>query len=238
VSASAVQELELDDAIVFAPASRERTREPAWPTAERLSLARELHDVVSYAIAAINLQAGVGLTVLADAPEQAAESLQAIRITSKDALHELRALLAGLLDEERAGERAEASLTSRLEALAATATGTGIPTRFQIFGPPRPVSAQSRHALYRIAQESLTNVLRHSNATCAEISLSFEQTGVLVEIVDDGVGYTDEGKSPGSGIGIAGMRGRVESLGGCLEASCRDVLGFRVWAWLPEPGRA
>jgi signal transduction histidine kinase len=236
VSALTVQELGLAETTAFAPASLQRTRESTWPKAERVSLARELHDVVSYAIAAISLQAGVGLHVLADAPEQAAESLQAIRNTSKDALHELRALLAGLLEEDRAVEQSEPSLTSRLESLAATVTGAGIPTHFHVFGPPRPVSAQLAKALYRVVQESLTNVLRHSNATCAEISLNFEHTGVFIEIMDDGDG-DDQATSPGSGLGIAGMRERVESLGGCLEASRSEVRGFRVWAWLPAPGR-
>lgn len=236
MSALTVQELGLGETPAFAPASLQRTRESTWPKAERITLARELHDVVSYAIAAISLQAGVGLHVLADAPEQAAESLQAIRTTSKDALHELRALLAGLLEEDHAVEQSEPSLTSRLESLAATVTGAGIPTHFQVFGPPRPVSARLAKALYRVAQESLTNVLRHSNATCAEISLNFEHTGVFIEIMDDGDG-DDQATSPGSGLGIAGMRGRVESLGGCLEASRSEVRGFRVWAWLPAPGR-
>jgi signal transduction histidine kinase len=222
VSALTVQELGLG----------ETTGLSTWPKAERVSLARELHDVVSHAIAAISLQAGVGLY----APEQATESLQAIRTTSKDALHELRALLACLLREDDPGEHAESSLASRFEGLAATATSAGISTQFRLFGTPRPISAHLAKALYRVAQESVTNILRHSNARCAEISLSFEHTGVFIEIVDDGVG-DGQAPSPGSGVGIAGMRGRVESLGGCLEASRTGVRGFRVWAWLPEPGR-
>jgi signal transduction histidine kinase len=211
---------------------------PAWPEDERVSLARELHDVVSHAIAAIHLQAGVGLHVLADAPEQAADSLEAIKGTSKDALQELRVLLARLTGEHMPefGEPVEPPLTSRLERLAATATAAGIPTRFQAFGPPRPVSVSAAQTLYRVVQESLTNVLRHSGATSAEISVSFEHTGVFVEIADDGVGDPDR-PSPGSGLGIAGMRARVGGLGGCLEASRRQPRGFGVCAWLPDPGR-
>jgi signal transduction histidine kinase len=208
-----------------------------WPEAERVNLARELHDFVSYTIAAINLQAGVGLHVLADGPERAAESLHAIKATSKDALQELRVILDRLLDTDRDGDQANAPLTSRLERLVETTTGAGIPTRFRISGSPRPLSPALSQTLYRVVQESLTNVLRHSGATCAEISLVYDEPELIVEIVDDGVGETDGSDSPGLGLGVAGMRERVERLGGRLEAGPREVLGFRVRARLAEPSR-
>lgn len=204
----------------------------AWPEAERHSLARELHDVVSHTIAAINLQAGVALHLLAHGPEHAAESLHAIRETSGDALHELRAILGKLLQTEEGGDSTELSLVPRLERLAERTTGARVQTRLHVSGAPRPLPLSVSQAVYRVVQEALTNVLRHSGATRAEISLAYDHD-VIVEIVDDGVGE-DAGESPGSGLGLAGMRDRVEALGGYLEAGPREVLGFRVFARLPE----
>jgi signal transduction histidine kinase len=204
-----------------------------WPAAERVGIARELHDVVSYTIAAINLQAGVALHVLADCPERVEESLHSIRATSKDALHELRAILGMLLELDEDGESTVSSLRSRLERLSANTTGAGIPTRLHILGSPWPLSATVARTAYRVVQESLTNVLRYSGATCAEIVLSYDDEELLVEITDDGVGDAHDLDSQGAGSGIAGMRERVEMCGGRLEIGPRDGLGFRVRAWLP-----
>jgi signal transduction histidine kinase len=204
-----------------------------WPTAERLGIARELHDVVSYTIAAINLQAGVALHVFADSPERVEESLHSIRATSKDALHELRAILGMLLELNEDGESTVSCLRSRLERLAANTTGAGTPTRLHVLGSPWPLSATVSRTAYRVVQESLTNVLRYSGATCAEIVLSYDDAELLVEITDDGVGDAHDLDSQGAGSGIAGMQDRVESCGGRLEIGPRELHGFRVRAWLP-----
>jgi signal transduction histidine kinase len=204
-----------------------------WPAAERVGIARELHDVVSYTIAAINLQAGVALQALADCPERVEESLHSIRATSKDALHELRAILGMLLELDEDGESTVSSLRSRLERLAANTTAAGIPTQLHVLGSAWPLSATVSRTAYRVVQESLTNVLRYSGATCAEIVLSYDDSELLVEITDDGVGDAHDLDSEGAGLGIAGMRDRVEVCGGRLEIGSRDGLGFRVRAWLP-----
>lgn len=217
------------------PATEPVPRLTDWPESERHLLARELHDFVSYTIAAISLQAGAGLHALADAPDQASASLQAIRAASKDAMRELRTILGRLLDAERDCDQVEIPLAHRLAYLVEMTTGAGVATRLHVSGSPRPVPAVTATALYRVAQESLTNVLRHSGATCAEVELSYGEEGLSVEITDDGVGAADPADSPGSGLGIAGMRQRVERLGGLLDAAHRELLGFRVRAWLPDP---
>jgi signal transduction histidine kinase len=206
-----------------------------WPESERQCLARELHDVVSHTIAAINLQAGVALHVLADAPERAADSLQAIRATSQDALHELRAILDELQGSDDR-EPLRLPLVPRLERLAERASRAGVATRLHISGAERQLLPAVSQAVYRVVQESLTNVLRHSGATAAEISLAFEDD-LVVEIRDNGAA-TNAGGSSGSGLGIAGMRARIEDLGGLLVAGRRPGAGFRVRARLPERSAA
>jgi signal transduction histidine kinase len=205
----------------------------SWPRAERVGIARELHDVVSYTIAAINLQAGVALHVLGDCPERVEESLHSIRATSKDAIHELRAILGMLLDLDEDSESTVSCLRSRLERLVANTTGAGVATRLHVLGSPWPLSATVSRTAYRVVQESLTNVLRYSGATCADIVLSYDDAELLVEITDDGAGADHDLGSPGSGLGIPGMRERVEACGGRLDIGAGEVRGFRVRAWLP-----
>jgi signal transduction histidine kinase len=208
----------------------------ALSEAERLLLARDLHDVVSHTIAAIGLQAGVALHLLGDAPERAAESLHAIRAASREALHELGDLLARLREPDEHTESHELPLTARLAHLAEQTTAAGAPTRLVVVGAPRALPHAMSQALYRVAQESLTNVLRHSRATSAVVSVAYGDDLVL-EIVDDGVG---EGvaESPGSGLGLVGMRERVDALGGSIEAGPVDGGGFRVHARVPHGGPA
>jgi signal transduction histidine kinase len=95
------------------------------------------------------------------------------------------------------------------------------------------LSATVARTAYRVAQESLTNVLRYSSASCAEIVLSYDDAELLVEVTDDGVGDAHGLDSSGSGSGIAGMRERVEACGGRLEIGPCELHGFRVRAWLP-----
>src|SRR5919197_6779320 len=158
-----------------------------WPEAERLLLARELHDVVSQTVAAIGLQAGVALHLLGDAPERAAESLHAIRAASGEALHELGHLLAQLREPNERVEWNKVPLAVRLGHLAEQTTAAGVPTRLAVVGTPRRLPHGISHAFYRVAQEALTNVLRHSRATEAVVSVAYGDD-LAVEIVDDGIG--------------------------------------------------
>jgi signal transduction histidine kinase len=202
--------------------------QPVWPEEDRLDLARELHDVVSHSIAAISLQAGVGLHLLADAPEQAAGALQAIRSTSHEALDELRAILTRLVEPESERAADERPLAARLACLAERTTAAGVPTRLSVTGALRPLPSALSQSLFRIVQESLTNVLRHSGATSASVSVAYGDE-IVVEVSDDGRG-TGAGRSTGSGLGIPGMRARLEALGGSLDAGPSDGSGFCVRA--------
>jgi signal transduction histidine kinase len=206
--------------------------------AERLRIARELHDVVAHSFAAIALHAGVAEHVMDDRPDQVGEALRAIKAVSGEAARELRAIL-GVLRRVDDGQPAAASRgVAGLDALAATASSAGVPTRVAISGRPRPLLAAVDQAAYRIVQESLTNVLRHAGAASASVRVAYEPNRLVVEVVDDGRAREagDGGGSPGTGHGIAGMRERALAFGGQLEAGKRPGGGFRVRASLPFGG--
>jgi signal transduction histidine kinase len=206
--------------------------------AERLRIARELHDVVAYSFATINVQAGAAVHVMDDRPEQMAEALRAIKAVSAEAARELRAILGvlrrvdGAEAERQSGEPAR---LGRLDDLAETMTSAGLPTRVVISGRPRPLPTAVDLAAYRIVQEALTNALRHAGPASATVSVTYKRDRVTVTIVDDGQGDAPAGpeRSAGNGHGIAGMRERVVAFGGELEAGLRRFGGFRVSASLP-----
>jgi signal transduction histidine kinase len=206
--------------------------------AERLRIARELHDVVAYSFATISIQAGVAAHVAEKRPDKVAEALNAIKGISGEALSEMRAILgmlrrAGVDDDHPAGHG-----LARLDDLAATTTDAGLATRVTVTGGPRALPPAVEQAAYRIVQEALTNVLRHAGAATACVSVAYERDRLLIEIVDDGLGAmagTDD-RPPGCGHGIVGMRERAQAFGGDLEAGPRAAGGFRVRASLPFGG--
>ena len=203
--------------------------------AERLRIARELHDVVAYSFATINVQAGVAVHVMDDRPDQVAEALRAIRAVSKEASRELRAILGVLRQVDKPEDDRPSQELGRLAALAATIPSSGLPTRVVISGRPRPLSKAVDLAAYRIVQEALTNALRHAGPASASVTIGYERDRLTVAVVDDGRGGTPEEVEPsaGSGHGIAGMRERALTVGGELEAGPRRFGGFRVSASLP-----
>jgi signal transduction histidine kinase len=200
---------------------------------ERLHLARELHDIVAYSFATINVQAGVGAHVADDNPEQAVAALRAIKVISGEALVELRAIL-GLM---RTTARPEAPQhgVARLDALAATTTSAGLATRVVVSGPARSLPPAVDRAAYRIVQEALTNALRHAGPAAATVTLSYEPDRVVLEVLDNGRGPARSSVTiePGSGHGIEGMRERALALGGGLDAGPDPAGGFCVRASLP-----
>ena len=197
--------------------------------AERVRIARELHDVLAHSLSQINVQAGVGLHLIDKQPEKAADALASIKETSKTALDEVRSVL-GILRSE--GGR-DAPLVpepdlSRLEGLAASVTAQGVEVHLDNELAEVPKATQL--ALYRIVQESLTNVLRHANATQVEVRLAEKDGSYLVRVSDNGGGVSDA--KPSDGRGLLGMRERAELLGGHLEAGPTKK-GFDVTATIP-----
>jgi signal transduction histidine kinase len=208
-------------------------RERRRVEAERLRIARELHDVVGFGFAAISLQAGVAVQALDRRPEQAAEALQAIKAASKEALEELRAIL-GLLRQPD-GPCGSTPGVRDLDALVRTARTAGVSASLVLSGSPRPVPVAVDHAAYRIVQEALTNVLRHAGPVSATVSVSVNCDRLIVSVENEsaGEGGAVRDASPESGYGIVGMRERANALGGGLEAGPRPGGGFRVSASFP-----
>jgi signal transduction histidine kinase len=197
---------------------------------ERLRIAQELHDVLAHNISLINVQAGVALHLLDERPEQARPALRAIRDASKDALGELRSVL----DILRVGEapRAPTAGLADLDALVERTRGTGLTVEVSgadgLDGLPAGVDL----AAFRIVQEALTNVVRHSGATRANVRLSRSPGSLVVEVDDNGHGPAGTGVDNG-GRGLSGMQERARALGGSLEAGPRPGRGFRVHVRLP-----
>jgi signal transduction histidine kinase len=206
-------------------------RERRRVEAERLRIARELHDVVGFGFAAISLQAGVAIQAMDRRPEQAAEALQAIKAASKEALEELRAIL-GLL-RHADGPRGSTPGLRDLDALVTTARKAGVSATLELSGSPRPVPVAVERAAYRIVQESLTNVLRYADPVSATVSVSVDDNRLIVAVESEGTGGAVRDASRGSGYGIVGMRERAKALGGGLEAGPRPGGGFRVCASFP-----
>jgi signal transduction histidine kinase len=201
-------------------------------TEERLRIARELHDVVAFSFSTIKVQAGVALHLLDGGPPALGEALRAIDSASKEALAELREILGQLRGADAAEPRSSAPGVQGLEDLAATMTAAGVHTRVVVTGVARSLPPALDLAAFRIAQESLANVLRHAGSTSAVVVLAYEPDRISIEVENEEGERRDDGPS-GSGHGIAGMRERVAEVGGRLEAGPRPDGGFRVCARLP-----
>jgi len=205
--------------------------------AERVRIARELHDVLAHSLSQINVQAGVGLHLMDKQPDKAKEALASIKETSKTALDEVRTVL-GVLRAE-GGSDPNAPLVpepdlSRLPGLAASLTAQGIDVQLDNRLPADQVPKPVQLALYRIAQESLTNITRHAEgATRATISLERRAGSYRLEVRDDGRGSAPGTESESGGRGVLGMRERAELLGGHLTAGPADGGGFAIVAELP-----
>lgn len=210
---------------------------------ERLRVAQEVHDVVGHGLAAIKMQADVALHVLHKKPEQAEIALNAISRTSTDALDELRVTLAAVRHTEPDAARSPTPGLARLEALGQRMSEAGVDVLLESHGPAKTLSAAVDLAGYRIVQESLTNVLRHSDATVATVRLGYEADALVITVSNAagrariaGAGSTvDHGdrRVRPDGFGISGMRDRVALLGGDFAAGPTQDGRFEVRACLP-----
>ncbi|MEU7581027.1 sensor histidine kinase [Streptomyces sp. NPDC041068] len=199
---------------------------------ERLRMARELHDVLAHSISVINVQAGMGLALLDSDPEQARTALTTIKAASKEALGEVRQVLDTLRAPGDA-PRAPAPGLDRLPELVEQAKSTGLTVDVTTEGTRTKVPPGTDLAAFRIVQEALTNVVRHSGSRHARVLVHYEPAALTLRVDDDGPATgADAG---GSGNGLAGMRERAAALDGTIEAGPRPDGGFRVTAVLPLP---
>lgn len=208
---------------------------------DRMRIARDLHDVLAHNISVINVQANTALHLMDRQPDRAKEALTAIHGVSKEALNELRAVLGVLRDGEHAEDiapRAPSPGLARLPDLLSSVRTAGLDVQLTSEGAIRPLPADADIAAYRVIQESLTNVRRHSKAASAAVSVRYEASGVAIKVADEGAGPEDPSHSAGNGIN--GMAERVHELGGTFYAGFKAGGGFEVLAWLPvdEPAEA
>ncbi|WP_051217901.1 sensor histidine kinase [Nocardioides insulae] len=208
----------------------ERDRRGRAAADEKLRMAQELHDGVGHGLAVIAMQAGAALHVLETDPARARESLEAIRQTSRESLAALRAELAAMSGGpigEPAPRRPEAGI-AELPVLLDRVRAAGLPV--SVSGSPDLVPEHLGGVVHAVVQESLTNVLRHARARRVRVGFEWQAPATLVvTVADDG---PEASAVTRPGMGIAGMRARVESVGGTLSAGPAGE-GFQVRAELP-----
>jgi signal transduction histidine kinase len=233
--ASAVARHELDLRTAELAAERERSAAQAV-TIERVRIARELHDVVAHHVSLMGVQAGAARRVIERDPEQASASLGVVEGSARTAVEELRRML-GTLRADGDGEDDGAPSTEglgRIGELADSARTAGHPTDYVVVGSIRDVPPTVSAVAYRIAQEAVTNVLKHAGPSArADVRVRYLDDGVEVEVTDDGHGDRAPRNTAGSGLGHVGMRERVAAVGGRIEIGPRARGGFLVRAWLP-----
>lgn len=203
--------------------------------AERVRIARDLHDVVAHHVAVMGVQAGAARRVLDRDPAVASDALRAVEETARQAIGDMRGLLRVLRAEEpETTEPTEAHPSpglDQLDELVASARTAGLTVNHGSYGDPRPVPDGVALSAYRVVQESLTNVVKHAGARGADVRVRYRVDTLEVEVTDDGSGGA--GRPTEGGFGLLGMRERVAVHDGELEAGPRPGGGFRVRAVFP-----
>lgn len=213
------------------------SREEAAVAAERLRIARELHDVLAHSLSAITVQAGVGLHLMDREPEHARKALGAIRDTSRQALDEVRDVLGVLRAQGEApreptaarelGGLLELVRKAREDGLTVDDDGLAQTVRASLDVVPGAVVA----VIHRALQEALTNVRRHAPNASVQVRLVVDDGRASLEVSDDGPVQD----APTEGYGLRGMRERVEAIGGTMDAGSSER-GFRVHVEIPWEG--
>lgn len=202
---------------------------------ERLRIARELHDVVAHSIVTISVQAGMASHVFDSQPDQARAAIGEIRKLSKDTLQELRATLGYLREADNDQEsRAPSPGMDQIEDLIGRMRAAGLRIRLTKHGVPRALPTAVDLVAYRIAQEALTNVVKHVGAANVEIELGYGQDHFELRVADDGRALAPIAPvTEGTKHGLLGMRERAAAVGGKFAAGPRAGGGFEVCATLP-----
>jgi signal transduction histidine kinase len=207
--------------------------------AERLRIARELHDLVAHSTGIIAIQAGSGRRVFDARPDEARDALAAIEAISRDTLSGLRRMVTGLRRADPEPGPGQASLGATpgladIDRLAATARDAGVRVEVDWHGGREQLPPDIDLSAFRIVQEAVTNVVRHAHTGQCQVSIDQQDGQLSIEVTDSGRG----GSMAGTGYGITGMRERAALLGGDFSAGPRPDGGFRVAARLPVPAPA
>jgi signal transduction histidine kinase len=219
---------------------------------ERLQISRELHDVVAHTLSLITIQAGVAGYVIGTRPEEAARALSSIELTSRSALHEMRALFRMLRDGE-SGTRTGSGQGTRdaalvpapglvdLDSLVERTGQAGVRVDLRVCGERPRLPAGLDLAAYRVIQEAVTNVIKHAATDQCRVTVNYQEDTLTLEVTDNGSGSTANGDGSEilvTGNGIIGMRERAAMYGGEIRAAPLPGRGFRVTARFPLAGTA
>ena len=197
---------------------------------ERNRLAREIHDSLGHYLTTITVQLEAAHKLIATRPERAAEAVAKAQGLAREGLAAVRRSVAAL----RASPLDTAALGEAIGEVMGNIRATGIATTFTIEGETYPLPIQTKTALYRAAQEGLTNVRKHASASAVQVALTYESERVVLTIGDNGTGRRGE---QAEGFGLLGLRERVALLGGSLEADDRPGGGFRLRVEVPVEER-
>ncbi|WNI23434.1 histidine kinase [Streptomyces sp. ITFR-16] len=206
--------------------------------AERTRIAREMHDIIGHNLSVITGLADGGAYAAARNPERAAQALDAIGTTSRQALGELRRLLGVLRDDPDPADRTPQPTLDDLDTLLTGVRAAGLPVRLRHRGTPPavPPTAGRQLTVYRVVQEALTNTLKHGGnhpALAAEVILTYRPAELEALITDNGAPRPETVESDGTGQGITGMRERASLYDGTLEAGRPATTGWQVRLRLP-----
>ncbi|EHN73899.1 two-component system sensor kinase [Streptomyces coelicoflavus ZG0656] len=198
---------------------------------ERTSIARELHDIVAHSVTVMLIGVRGARDVLPTDPRVAAETLERVEVNAEQSLAELRRILGLLRAPDHGAQWRPQPSLGQLAELVSGYRAAGMPVRLESTGTARPLAGGLELSAYRIVEEALTNVLRHSDPTRVTVTLHYGRTHLRVTVEDDGGGPRDPDPSS-AGHGIRGMRERAAVTGGSLDAR-PTADGFVVTARLP-----
>ncbi len=194
---------------------------------ERQALARELHDAVGSHLAIVALYGDLLAEQRGNAQELAEVSRQ-LRESAQQGLTELRTVLNALAPESGTFD----SVASHARHLADRATAAGVAAQLELDGPPEQMlPALPRLTAVRVLQEAVTNAVRHSQSAELKVAVALQGAALIVEVVDNGIGFHPE--TPGGGRGLAGMRQRVLAAGGHFRLVSQPAHGCQVRAHIP-----
>ena len=201
---------------------------------ERVRIARDLHDIVGHTLNIIVVQAAAARTVFKSKPDQALEALNAIEGTARQSLSDMERMLGILRPVE--GEDvpyAPQHGLEQVETLAKQFTDAGLPVEVTMIGEPHKLPTSLDLTAYRIVQEALTNTLKHAGPARAQVTITYANGNLELNITNDGRWPEDDLKNTGGGRGLIGMKERVALFGGELDVGPGLDGGYRVHAVLP-----
>ena len=193
---------------------------------ERNRIARDIHDSLGHYLTAMTMQLQAAQKLVEKDHERTTASIIKAEEMARACLAEVRRAVAAL----RTSPLDSSSLNDAIKELVENFNNSGVAAALEISGDALPISTSKNTALYRAVQEGLTNVARHANASAVKIEISYSDEMVDLSIIDNGVGIHEDSKA---GFGIAGLRERVEILGGSVEAGNAPGSGYRLAVHIP-----